>query len=126
VCPTKQEVSSQGISWASVKFHVGLCTLTVDLFIYLHIEYIFTHYIFKCFYINLLHTLSLCFMKDNISNRKNVINSLLLFKLIRPVSVLERSKASTVFGRSNIGITGSNPARGMDVCLRLSVLCSPV
>jgi hypothetical protein len=37
----------------------------------------------------------------------------------------ERSKASTVFGRSNIGIAGSNP-RGMDVCLRLSVLCCPV
>jgi hypothetical protein len=31
-----------------------------------------------------------------------------------------RSKASTVFGRSNIGIAGSNPARGMDVCLRFS------
>jgi hypothetical protein len=29
-----------------------------------------------------------------------------------------RSEASTVFGRSNIGITRSNPARGMDVCPR--------
>jgi hypothetical protein len=38
----------------------------------------------------------------------------------------ERSKASTAFGRSNIGIAGSQPARGMDVCLRLSVLCCPV
>jgi hypothetical protein len=38
----------------------------------------------------------------------------------------ERSKASTVFGRSNIGIASSSPARGMDVCLRLSVLCCPV
>jgi hypothetical protein len=37
-----------------------------------------------------------------------------------------RSKASTVFGRSNIGIAVSNPARGMDVCLRFSVLCCPV
>jgi hypothetical protein len=26
----------------------------------------------------------------------------------------------------NIEITGSNPARGMDVCLRVSVLCCPV
>jgi hypothetical protein len=33
------------------------------------------------------------------------------------------SGLSTVFGRSN---TGSNPARGMDVCLRLSVLCFAV
>jgi hypothetical protein len=38
-----------------------------------------------------------------------------------PVSIVARSKASTVFGRSNIGIAGSNPARGMDVCLRFSV-----
>jgi hypothetical protein len=38
----------------------------------------------------------------------------------------ERSKASAVFGRSNIGIAGSNPTRGMDVCLRLSVLCCPM
>jgi hypothetical protein len=43
-----------------------------------------------------------------------------------PVSVAERSKASTVFDRSIIGITGSNTARGMDVCLRLSVLFCPV
>jgi hypothetical protein len=32
-----------------------------------------------------------------------------------------RSKSSTVFGRSNIGIAGSNPARGMNVCLRFCV-----
>jgi hypothetical protein len=38
-----------------------------------------------------------------------------------PVSIAARSKASTVFGRSNIGIAGSNPARGMDVCLCFSV-----
>jgi hypothetical protein len=37
-----------------------------------------------------------------------------------------RFKASNVFGRSNIENAGSNPARGMDVCLRLSVLCCPV
>jgi hypothetical protein len=34
--------------------------------------------------------------------------------------------ASTVFGRSNIGIACSNPARGMDVGLCFSVLCCPV
>jgi hypothetical protein len=38
----------------------------------------------------------------------------------------EWSKASTVFGRLNIGIAGLNSARGMDVCLRFSVLCCPV
>jgi hypothetical protein len=36
------------------------------------------------------------------------------------------SKLSTVFDRSNIEIAGSNPARGMDVCLRFSVLCCPL
>jgi hypothetical protein len=35
----------------------------------------------------------------------------------------ERSKASTVFGRSNIGIAVSNSAQGMDVCLCCVVLC---
>jgi hypothetical protein len=42
------------------------------------------------------------------------------------VLVAERSETSTVFGRSNVKIAGSNPARGMDVCLRFSVLCCPV
>jgi hypothetical protein len=38
----------------------------------------------------------------------------------------ERSKAGTVYDRSNIGIAGSNLASGMDVCPRASVLCCPV
>jgi hypothetical protein len=32
-----------------------------------------------------------------------------------PVTVAERSKASTVFGRSEVGILDSNPTQGMDV-----------
>jgi hypothetical protein len=43
-----------------------------------------------------------------------------------PVSVAERSKACTVYDRSNIGIAGLNPAWSMDVCPRVSVLCCPV
>jgi hypothetical protein len=43
-----------------------------------------------------------------------------------PVSIAEWSKAGTVYDRLNIGITGSNPAWGMDVCPRVSVLCCPV
>jgi hypothetical protein len=35
----------------------------------------------------------------------------------RPVSMAARSKASTVFGRSNIGIAGSNTARGIRTSL---------
>jgi hypothetical protein len=37
-----------------------------------------------------------------------------------------RSKAGTVYDSLNIQIAGSNPARSMDVCLRVSVLCCPV
>jgi hypothetical protein len=44
----------------------------------------------------------------------------------RPDPMAERSEARTVFGRSNTGIVGSNPTRGMDVCPRFSVLCFPV
>jgi hypothetical protein len=43
-----------------------------------------------------------------------------------PVSIAERSKACTVYDRLNIRISGSNPAWGMDVCPRVSMLCCPV
>jgi hypothetical protein len=43
-----------------------------------------------------------------------------------PVSMAKQSKACTVCDCSNIGITGSNPALGMDVCPHVSVLCCPV
>jgi hypothetical protein len=37
-----------------------------------------------------------------------------------------RSKAGTVYDHLNIGIAGSNPGWGMDVCPRVSVLCCPM
>jgi hypothetical protein len=43
--------------------------------------------------------------------------------LIRPVTLAARSKARNVFARLNTGIVGSNPARGMDVCLPLFCVC---
>jgi len=43
-----------------------------------------------------------------------------------PVPVAARSKARTVFNRSNSGIVVSNPARAMDVCPCLRVLCCSV
>jgi hypothetical protein len=43
-----------------------------------------------------------------------------------PVSMAEQSKTCTVYDRLNIGIAGSNPASGMDVCPCVSVLCCPV
>jgi hypothetical protein len=36
---------------------------------------------------------------------------------------LKRSKAWTVFARLNTGIVGSNPTRGMDVCVHLFCVC---
>jgi hypothetical protein len=33
-----------------------------------------------------------------------------------PVTVAERSKACTVFARSEARIVGSNPTQGMDIC----------
>jgi hypothetical protein len=38
-------------------------------------------------------------------------------------TVAARSKARTVFARSNTEIVGSNPTRGMDVCVRLFCVC---
>jgi hypothetical protein len=34
-----------------------------------------------------------------------------------PITVAARSKAWTVFFRSNAGLVGSNPIQGMDVCI---------
>jgi hypothetical protein len=39
------------------------------------------------------------------------------------ITVASRSKARTIFVRSNTGIMGSNPTRGMDVCVRLFRVC---
>jgi hypothetical protein len=38
---------------------------------------------------------------------------------IQPIKVAAQSKAWTIFARSKTGIVGSNPIRGMDVCVRL-------
>jgi hypothetical protein len=35
----------------------------------------------------------------------------------KPITVAARSKAWTVFARSNAGIVGSYPTQGMDVCI---------
>jgi hypothetical protein len=40
--------------------------------------------------------------------------------------VPEQSKARNVFARSNIGIMGSNPTRGMDVCVYSAFVLSCV
>ena len=38
-----------------------------------------------------------------------------------PVTVVERSKAITVFALSEAGIVGSNSTQGMHVCMRFTV-----
>jgi hypothetical protein len=40
-----------------------------------------------------------------------------------PITVAVRSKAWTVFARSNAEIMGSNPTQGMDVCVCLFWVC---
>jgi hypothetical protein len=40
-----------------------------------------------------------------------------------PVTVAERSKACTVFARSEAGIVGSNPTQGMDVRCVCAFFC---
>jgi hypothetical protein len=41
----------------------------------------------------------------------------------RSNTVAARYKARTVFARSNAGVAGLNPTRGMDVCVRLFCVC---
>jgi hypothetical protein len=41
----------------------------------------------------------------------------------QPITVATRSRAWTAFPRTNTGIVGSNPIRGMDVCVRLICVC---
>jgi hypothetical protein len=53
-------------------------------------------------------------------NRVGVLNSIFGLKNSYPnsglsVTVVERSKACTVFARSEAGTVGSNPIQGMDV-----------
>jgi hypothetical protein len=52
-----------------------------------------------------------------VSNRVTTISFHVIFKLLR----IDHSIAGLV-----TGVVGSNPAKGMDVCLCVSVLCSPL
>jgi hypothetical protein len=63
-------------------------------------------------------------MKEKKNDKLNEFYTCIL--CYKPVSMAEQSKACTVYNRSNIGITGSNPAQGIDMCWRFSVSCCPV
>jgi hypothetical protein len=57
---------------------------------------------------------------------QKITNIIIVLVVSWPVPMAARPKARTVFDRSNTGIVGSNPDRGIDVCPRFSVLCCPV
>jgi hypothetical protein len=44
--------------------------------------------------------------------------------LISAITMAAQSKAWTIFARSNTGVVGSNPTLGMDVCVRLFLVCA--
>jgi hypothetical protein len=47
-------------------------------------------------------------------------------KLLKPITIAERSEACTVFARSEAGIVGSNPTKDMNVscvCMRFFCVC---
>jgi hypothetical protein len=50
-----------------------------------------------------------------IRNHKKHIHCICSTIIVWPITVAERSKACTVFARSEAGIVGSNPIQGMDV-----------
>jgi hypothetical protein len=50
-------------------------------------------------------------------NDKNLGDEFVTKCKVRPVPMAARSRARTVFDRSNIGIVGSYPARGIYMCV---------
>jgi hypothetical protein len=54
---------------------------------------------------------------------ENVITDSATYRCGWPITVAARSKARSVFDRSNTGVVNSNLTRGMDVCLRLFCVC---
>jgi hypothetical protein len=53
-----------------------------------------------------------------VSSASLTFSLFLVHKLFfRPITAAERSEAQNVFTRSGTGIVGSNPSRGIDVCL---------
>jgi hypothetical protein len=55
--------------------------------------------------------------------RRYTVKIISVYVPYMPITMAARSKAWTVFARSNTRIVGSNPAQGMDVCVRLFCVC---
>jgi len=64
--------------------------------------------------------------RESMKHGISVSKGLCLYVPNEPVTLTSQSKVRTVFDRSNAEIVGLNPARGLDVCPRFSVLCCPV
>jgi hypothetical protein len=52
-----------------------------------------------------------------------IVRNLMFYRNYLPTTVAERSKAWTLFARSNSRIVGSNATQGMDVSVRLFCVC---
>jgi hypothetical protein len=52
-----------------------------------------------------------------------ILYKFLYFKVMAVIVLDAGHSGRAVFARSNTGIVGSNPARGMDACLRLFCVC---
>jgi hypothetical protein len=72
-----------------------------------------------------LHRINLRYREDflDLSSGRRTCWVLWYYIFNFPITVAARSKAWTVFARSNNGIMGLNPTRGMDVCLHLFCVC---
>jgi hypothetical protein len=62
-----------------------------------------------------------CFIKQRIRLHGGVTKQIIVFTAW--CLIMQRIRLHGVVGRSNIGIAGSNPPQGMDVCLCCVVLC---
>jgi hypothetical protein len=74
------------------------------------------------YFISGIYPVLACFARavwtDRCFDRKNALQEACM-----PITVAARSKAWTIFARSSTGVVGSNPARGMCVCIRLFCVC---
>jgi hypothetical protein len=67
--------------------------------------------------------LSLCLFNGISTAAENLLITLRNLKIVQPFTVAVRSKARTVFARSNTAIVGLSPTRDIDVYLNLYSVC---
>jgi hypothetical protein len=81
----------------------------------------------QCYSYSTIHciavTLYMKLLHPNFVWNCKLVQLLSRMPLTPPITVGVRSKAWTVFARSNTGVVGSNPTQSMDGCLRLFCVC---